>query len=133
MTNGSITHLQFIQNIIDRMNRNSFQLKELCVTIVVALLALYANSDNSRFIFVAIVPTVIFLFLDAYYLLEERKFRCLYDDVISGTTQIRPFAMSINHYCMGIKSYLKVVISKTIAWFYLPIVVILLICGIILR
>lgn len=132
MSNETITHLQFIQNVIDRMNRNSFQLKELSMTIVSALLALYASSNNCRYVLVAIIPTIIFALLDAYYLLQERKFRCLYNDIISNAGQIIPLAMPINLYCDGVRSYLKVVVSKTVLWFYLPIVIILLIGGIVL-
>lgn len=132
MSNETITHLQFIQNVIDRMNRNSFQLKELSITIVSALLALYASSNNCRYVLVAIIPTIIFALLDAYYLLQERKFRCLYNDVISNAAQITPFAMPVNLYCNGVKSYLKVVVSKTVLWFYLPFAIILLIGGIVL-
>ena len=77
-----IKHLEFIQNIITRMNSNSFAIKGWMVTIVSALLALYANSNNEIFMFIAIVPTFIFWLLDAFYLAQERRFRCLYDDVI---------------------------------------------------
>ena len=82
MTEDKIKHLEFIQNIITRMNTNSFQIKEWMITIVSALLALYASSQEKMYIFVAIVPTLVFWCLDAYYLQQERKFRGLYDDVV---------------------------------------------------
>lgn len=46
-------HLEFIQNIITRMNTNSFQIKGWAVTIVYALLAIYASSKNEYFILAA--------------------------------------------------------------------------------
>ena len=49
-------HLTFIQGVITRMNTNSFQIKGWTITIVSALLALYANSFNVIYIFVAIIP-----------------------------------------------------------------------------
>ena len=55
-----IKHLEFVQNVITRMNANSFQLKGWAITIVSALLALYASSDKVLYIFVAIVPVIIF-------------------------------------------------------------------------
>ena len=82
MEQERIQHLEFIQNIINRMNSNSFQIKEWMITIVSALLALYASSDNVTYVFVAIVPTLLFWYLDAYYLQQERKFRELYKDVL---------------------------------------------------
>ena len=59
-------HLTFIQGVITRMNTNSFQIKGWTITIVSALLALYANSFNVIYIFVAIIPVLLFWFLDAY-------------------------------------------------------------------
>lgn len=79
MTQEQIKHLEFIQAVITRMNTNSFQIKGWRITIIAALLALYAGKDkNTAFIFVAISPTILFWFLDAYYLQKERKFRKVY-------------------------------------------------------
>jgi hypothetical protein len=44
-------HLEFIQNIITRMNTNSFQIKGMTVTIVTALIAIYASTTNPVFVF----------------------------------------------------------------------------------
>ena len=41
-----LKHLEFIQNVITRMNRNSFQLKGWAITIVSAILALAASTKN---------------------------------------------------------------------------------------
>lgn len=132
MTEEKIVHLQFIQNIIDRMSRNSFQLKELCVTIVAALLALYVSSGNSRYIFVAVTPAIVFALLDAYYLLMERRFRGIYNDIIIDSGIIKPFDMPVHLYQGTRYSYVKVILSRTIFWFYLPIILTLILCGIIL-
>lgn len=91
-------HLEFVQNVITRMNTNSFQLKGWMITIVSALLALYASSSNSNYVFVAIVPAIVFWFLDAYYLQQERKFRGLHEDIVNGNDNIKPFSMSISDY-----------------------------------
>ena len=60
--------LEFIQNIITRMNTNSFPIKGIAITIVSALLAIYASTQNVFFIFLGIFPTLLFWFLDSYYL-----------------------------------------------------------------
>jgi hypothetical protein len=74
-------HLEFIQNVITRMNTNSFQIKGLAVSIVTALMAIYASTPKIILIFIGIPPTVLFWFLDSYYLQQERKFRGVYNDV----------------------------------------------------
>lgn len=125
-------HFELIQAIITRMNSNSFQLKGWAITIVSALLALYASSSNVIYIFIAIVPTILFWFLDSYYLQQERKFRGLYNDVISGASP-NDFSMPIKNYKGGEYSFCNVFWSKTIVWLYGVIVISLLIGGLILK
>lgn len=124
-----IKHLEFIQNIITRMNSNSFTIKGWMITIVSALLALYANSSNEIFMFIAIVPVFIFWLLDAFYLTQERIFRCLYNDVIyDRITPVFSMKPKDNTVC-----YFEVLWSKTIWPLYLPIIVALFIGGLILN
>lgn len=132
MKSEEIQHLEFIQNIINRMNSNSFQIKEWMITVVSALLALYASSSNETYIFVAIVPTLMFWFLDAYYLQQERKFRAVYNDVLADKSKIPLFTMPIQNYISGRYSYWGTLFSKTIGWFYGVVVVLLIIGGFIL-
>lgn len=133
MEQEKIQHLEFIQNIINRMNTNSFQIKEWMITIVSALLALYASSDNVTYIFVAIVPTLLFWYLDAYYLQQERKFRELYDDVLPDDSNISLFSMPIHNYTDCKCSLWSTFFSKTIGWLYGTIVILLIIGGLILK
>ena len=82
-------HLSFIQNNISRMNQCSFQMKGWAITIVTALLTIFAmtfneeGQGNNLYIFIAIAPTLLFWCLDSYYLSVERKFIDMYNDVIS--------------------------------------------------
>ena len=133
MEQEKIQHLEFIQNIINRMNSNSFQIKEWMITIVSALLALYASSDNVTYIFVALVPTLLFWYLDAFYLQQERKFRELYNDVLPDESTIPLFAMPINNYTDCRYCIWSTIFSKTIGWLYGVIVVLLIIVGFILK
>lgn len=115
---NKIKHLEFIQTTITRMNQNSFQIKGWMITIVSALLALYANSGNAVYIFIAIVPAVVFWFLDAYYLQQERRFRGVYNDVAGLSSEdsrleIRDFEMPIQKYQGGKYSYINALFSKT--------------------
>lgn len=66
MDENKIKHLEFLQNVIARLNSNSFQIKSWAITIVAALLALYVDSDSNTFyILIAIFPTILFWGSDA--------------------------------------------------------------------
>ena len=118
-----IKHLELIQSIITRMNSNSFQIKGWAITIVSALLALYAGKDeNTTFILVAIAPTLLFWFLDAYYLQQERKFRGLYIAAIEH--KVKVFTMDITKYK---ETYSSAFWSKTIWILYSSIISLLFI------
>lgn len=132
-----IIHLEFIQNIITRMNTNSFQIKEWMITIVSALLALFASSDNENvlYIFVAIAPTLIFWLLDSYYLQQERKYRGLYDDVrglpipVNQQVDITDFSMNTDKYKGGKYRFCCCFTSSSILPLYGSICLLLLIGG----
>lgn len=93
-----LKYLTFIQDVIARMNRNAFQLKGWSITIVSALSALAVDKWSLSLFVVAAVSTVPFCLLDAHYLLMERRFRGLYNDVVNGVACIRLFSMPINRY-----------------------------------
>lgn len=116
---NKIKHLEFIQSTITRMNQNSFQIKGWMITLVSALLALYASSERVVYILIAIVPAVVFWFLDAYYLQQERRFRGVYNDVAGlspddSRINVREFEMPIQKYQCGKYCYLNVLFSRTI-------------------
>lgn len=123
-----IKHLEFIQGVITRMNSNSFQMKGWMVAIVSALLAVFASTNNKSFVLVAILPAVIFWFLDTYYLQQERKFRGVYNDVagITKNNKVALFAMPVHLYTDKKYSFTDVFWSITIWTLYLSVIVILL-------
>lgn len=128
MTNENLKHLEFIQNVITRMNGNSFQIKSWTVTIVSALLAIYASTQNNYFILAALFPTIVFWFLDSYYLMQERKFRGLYNDVAgisSDPREIKAFEMRPDLYVGGTHSFISVFFSITILQIYLSLILLL--------
>ena len=75
-------YLQFLQNNIARMNTNSVQAKTWCITIVTALLAIFADTKNSLFLLICITPIIMFCILDALYLQQEHKFVDMYNDFV---------------------------------------------------
>ena len=78
---NKIKHLEMIENVIERMAKNSFQLKGWAMTLVTLVGALGAKESDKRFMFLAFVPIVGFWILDAFYLQQERKNRALYRSV----------------------------------------------------
>lgn len=121
-----IKHLEFIQNVITRMNTNSFQIKGWSIVILSALLAIFASTKNNYFFLAAAFPTLMFWFLDAYYLNQERKFRGLYDDVAGvseNSIDIKLFSMRPDLYVGGKYSYWSAFFSITILKMYLAMIV----------
>ena len=127
-------HLEFIKNVITRMNTNSFKIKGMVITIVSALIAIYATTTNTAFIFLGIAPTLLFWFLDSYYLQQERKFKGVYNNVagLKNDVEIKLYEMPIQIFKGGQYCFWKVFISKTIVCLYGTIVFLLLVGGLIL-
>ena len=67
-------HLTMMQGVINRMAENSRSCKVWCVTLVAAVLVLVARTGEPQHALLALVPTLLFLFLDSYYLALERAF-----------------------------------------------------------
>lgn len=129
MTQPTIKHLEFTQAVITRMNTNSFQIKGWTVTIVAALLAIFASTKNELFVLVSLFPVAVFWALDSYYLMQERKFRGIYNDIagISSKPKIlKEFEMCPDQYVGGKYSYFNVFTSPTILMLYLSLFVFLL-------
>lgn len=121
MKEDKIKYLEFLQTNIARMSQCSFQIKGLTVSVVSAFLAVYAatiehGKGNTAFIVIPIFPTVIIWFLDTYYLLQERKFRGIYNDVTCmgiKKKQIHKFEMPLNLYNGGKYNYFRTLFSYT--------------------
>ena len=75
---NKIEHLKMIESIIERMAKNSFQLKGWAMTLVTLVGALSANDADKRFIILAFIPIIVFWLLDSFYLQQERRYKALY-------------------------------------------------------
>lgn len=137
-----LKYLSFIQDVITRMNRNAFQLKGWSITLTSAFAALTVNNGNADLLFVSALSVVPFCFLDGYYLLLERKFRGLYGDVVNCCKDITLFSMPIDRYSRVRAStpkekkkysYLHILASGSVAGFYVPMFVLCILGGVILR
>ena len=112
-------HLEFIQNIINRMSNNSFLLKGWNITVSTAVLALIVGIPRPLFVIIALFSSLSFWGLDAYYLRQERLFRCLYDDLQRGVTtkkskKIELFSLSTSKYEAQVPSWFRTLWSKSI-------------------
>lgn len=71
-------YISLLQENITRMSANCTSCKNWLITIVSALFALQlANASLKPYLWISLVPTVLFLVLDAYYLGQEKRFRDL--------------------------------------------------------
>lgn len=77
------THLGILQGVIERMASNSNSSKAWCITIVSAILVVVADKDNADYALLALLPTLLFVALDAYYLGMEKGFRNSYNEFVS--------------------------------------------------
>jgi len=75
-------HLGILQGIIQRMSANSASSKAWCITLVSAILVFVADKGKPQYILIAIIPTILFFVLDAYYLALEIRFRNSYNEFI---------------------------------------------------
>lgn len=119
-------HLAFIQDVITRMNSNSFSLKGLMITIIAALGALTVNDENKStavvYLGIALLLVLIFWFLDAYYLKKERQYRLLYEDAVKDKAELYKMKADGYYVC-----YFEVLFSKTIWPLYLSMAVVLIV------
>ncbi|MEW8048481.1 MAG: hypothetical protein AB2805_18520 [Candidatus Thiodiazotropha sp.] len=76
------SHLSIMQSVIQRMSANSTSCKAWCITIVSAILVLIADKNKPELAWLALLPTFLFLALDAYYLALEKAFRSSYNNFI---------------------------------------------------
>lgn len=116
MTEDSRKHLEFIQNVITRMNTNSFAIKGWAVTLVSALFALAAKDSDHRFVVVAYFPIIMFWLLDGFYLSQERQYRKLYDQV--RKSEGGEYSMNASAFDTGWDSWPGAALSITLLVFY---------------
>ena len=134
-------HLALLQGLIVRMAENSRSCKLWCVTLVAAVLVLVARTDQPNYILLALLPAILFLILDAYYLALERAFRVSYNAFVdklhreelqsADLYKLAPTGSIPRHFCWAfcksfsiLPFYLTLGIMAVVAW--------ALVCGLIL-
>lgn len=75
MTDIGTQKAQILQANIQRMWSASVHCKTWCITIVSAAILFAVKESRPEVSLMMIVPILLFLFLDSYYLAVEREFR----------------------------------------------------------
>ncbi|MDD9974955.1 MAG: hypothetical protein OXU27_13160 [Candidatus Poribacteria bacterium] len=112
-----LKHLELIENVINRLAKNSFFLKGWTVIFVTALLGFAAKESEPFYVLLAAIPTLFFWGLDGFYLRQEQLFRRLYDAVRETDEDDIDFSMdtaALQHKIGWFRS----TFSKTLTPFY---------------
>ncbi|MED3909073.1 hypothetical protein P4597_07720 [Peribacillus simplex] len=112
-----IEELKMIQDIIKRMTTNSFLIKGWALTLIVTTLILKGNNQQ---IILAFIPLLVFWFLDAYYLWQEKLYRELYTWVVNNRAETEDFLFNLDGYRFKkqVQSKWKIMLSVTLIMFY---------------
>jgi len=112
-----LKEVEIIQDIIKRMAFNSFLIKGWTITLVAVTLLLKGSKYQ---VLIAFIPLIVFWFLDAYFLWQERLYRRLYNWVIQNRMETDKFLFDMNAYRFKKEeqSILRIMFSITLGWFY---------------
>ncbi len=112
-----LKEVEIIQDIIKRMALNSFLIKGWTITLVAVTLLLKGSKYQ---VLIAFLPLIVFWFLDAYFLWQERLYRRLYNWVIQNRMETDKFLFDMNAYRFKEEeqSKIRIMFSITLGWFY---------------
>ena len=131
-------YLGFIQDIISRLNNNSFQLKNFALLLITGCLGIYASNKESLLFPIAIILTFFFWWLDSFYLCKERRFRGLFEDAVKldSSSKKMIYKISLDEYKSSKDKKFgrcNAFFSPTLFWFYFPLISVLIFLFLILK
>lgn len=116
---AKLKHLEFIQNVITRMNSNSFLIKGWAITLVSALFALAAKDADINYVLISYIVIPVFWVLDGFYISRERQYRDLYSHAANKSeNDVVDFNMNTSVYNKGDRTWIAGIFSKTLWPFY---------------
>lgn len=118
MIESKLKHLEFIQNVITRMNANSFFIKGWSITLVSALFALAAKDANLNYVLISYIVIPVFWMLDGFFISTERQYRDLYDEIRILDAEKIDFTMNASKFNKGNRTWICGIFSKTLLPFY---------------
>ena len=126
-----LKEIDIVQDVINRTAHNSFLIKGWTVTLVVATLLLKGSNTQ---VVLAYIPLLVFWFLDAYFLWQEKMYRELYKWVIENRLKTDEYLLDMNAYRFRDKvpAIPRIMFSITLGWFYGSVAVLIVIYSIIL-
>lgn len=127
--------LNFLNDNIGRMNANSMNCKTLMAALNAGLLAAGATSSKYEILWIAIGITILLYFLDCYYLMLEKNFRCLESNLLEEEKESDDIsgllfnfnAKEILGFKKEWKNFAKSLYSPSTLGIYIPIVVAIII------
>lgn len=124
--------IDLIQNCISRMAHNSFLIKGWTISLVAVVLALGDKITNLSYLcLIMLVPIWSFWYLDAFFLHTEKKYRKMYEWVLTnrrvGNTEFL-YDLNPNRFSKDVDTIKQVMFSVTLKPFYaIPFIIILII------
>lgn len=119
-------HLGIMQSVINRMASNSTSCKAWCISLVSAILVIVADKGKPQFALIALIPTVLFCWLDAYYLALEKRFResyRLFIEKLHGGKLVAADLYFVSPAGGKIKTFCAALMSFSVWSFYLALLV----------
>ena len=95
MNDEKVPYLEMVQNTIDKMSANSAILKGFAATVVTGISAISFTEIDKWVLLLSLIPVISFFALDVYYLLLERRFRYLYDNIRDGEQPVN-YSMAVD-------------------------------------
>ena len=127
MDNDRVEHLKMLQNIISRMAGNSSLMKRWAMVLVPAVATFGKFGDAPVVATIAGgVPLIFMWWQDAKYLRLERAYRKMYEAIVAGE-EVKMFDLDHRPYLDRVNSDFKTVCSWSVALFYLPLLVALIV------
>ena len=87
-------HLDLIQAVVTRMSSASSNAKSWLLPVVTAAYGFALTSRSGSVSMLGIVAVLLFSYIDANYLRQERAYRTLYDVVALGKRPVPPFSLN---------------------------------------
>lgn len=125
MDEKKIAYLQMIQEPIGRMSTASAIFKGFAATIVAGIAALSYSEVNTWVLVLSFIPTLLFALLDVYYLMLEKKYRYLYEQIRIGEHEV-DFSMNLTKDNKTAKARIWDCIKSPSVWLFYPAMIVIL-------
>lgn len=129
--------IDLIQSCISRMSQNSFNIKGWLIALLLAAIALLPEKVNTIVVCLIVLGiTIIFWYLDAFFLQIEKLYRWKYNWVIENRLKNNKYFYNLNPHFKGMwlsdkgtnpkkaPCIFKIMFTKTLWPIYLPIILV---------